>query len=128
MVEVHAAEKRKMLKDFEAKKRRMLREHNAEVEEKEKQIFEARQAAQDAERTLRSAEGHHTKVQRSLELTGARVLEREARQESWTKFLRLLDGELSRKSSFPSTALLFPVLRRTLMLFPRRCRRFPCLE
>ena len=39
MAEVHATEKRKLLKDFEAEKRRMLREHNAEVEEKEKQFL-----------------------------------------------------------------------------------------
>ena len=96
-----AAEKQKLLKDFEAEKQRMLREHKAEIDEKEQQIYEARHAAQEAERTLRSAEGHHTRVQKSLELTRAHVLQMEAERESWTKFLWLLDGELSHKSIFP---------------------------
>ena len=102
-----AAEKQKLLKDFEAKKRRMLREHKAEVDKKEQLIFEARQAAQEAKRTLRLAERDHHEAKKSLELTGANVKEMVAQQESWTTFLRQLDGELSRKSFFLQLLLCF---------------------
>ena len=51
-----AAEKQKLLKDFEAEKQKLLEEHRRELDEKEQSIFEARQAAQAAERTLRLAE------------------------------------------------------------------------
>ena len=107
MAEDHEAEKKKLLEGFEAEKQKVLEEHRNELEEKEQLIFEARQAAQEAERTLRRAEGDHIKIKKSLELTGVSVKKMEAQQKSWTKFLRLLDNELSRKSSFPSATLLF---------------------
>ena len=98
MTEAHAEEKKKLLENFAAEKQKLLEEHQLELDEKEQSIFEALQAAQEAKRTLRLAERDHLEAKKSLELTGANVKEMEAQQESWTNLLRLLDGELARKS------------------------------
>ena len=95
-----ASEKKKLLEGFVAEKERLLKEHQLELDEKKQSIFEDRQASQEAKRTLRLAERDHHEAKKSLELTGANVKEMVAQQESWTAFLRQLDGELSRKSIF----------------------------
>ena len=64
MAEYHEAEKKKLLEGFEAEKQKLLEEHEVELEEKEQQIFDARQAAREAERTLRRAEGAHVKIKK----------------------------------------------------------------
>ena len=101
------AEKKKLLEEHEADKQKLLAEHRAELEEKEKQIYEAGQFAQEADKKLWSAEGNHVKAKKSLELTAAHAQRMEAEADSWRKFLRDLDGQLSRKSSFPSVTAFF---------------------
>ena len=70
-----------LIENQEAEKEKLLAKHRAELDEKETQIFDARQAAQEAERTLRSAEGNYSKMKRSLELTGANVKDMQAQQK-----------------------------------------------
>ena len=122
LAEDFEAEKKKLLEEHEADKQKLLAEHKAELEEKENQIYEARQFAQEADKKLRSTEGNHVKAKKILELTAARAQRMEAEADSWRKFLRDLDGQLSRKSSFPSAILLFSSAHYILTYFLRYYR------
>ena len=108
LAEEHRAKKRKMLKDFEEEKEKLLGEHAEELEEKAKQVYEARQFAQEADKKLRSAEGSHNRAKQSLELTATHAQRLESEAEDWKKFLKDMDGQLSRKSDFPSVVVLWP--------------------
>lgn len=102
------AEKKKLIEDHEAEKKKLLEEHRTELEQKEEKIFEARQAAQEAKKKLKSAEGNHSKTKKSLEVTATHVKEMQAEQKAWRKFLEQMDGQLSSKSGFSIGNFLFP--------------------
>ena len=95
-----AAEKQKLVGSHKAEMAKLVEEHAAELEQKEDEIYKARQIAQEANRKYDSAEGNYNKMKKSLALTGEHVKQMEGEQESWRSFLKDMDQQLSRKLDF----------------------------
>ena len=86
---------------------KLVAEHEVELEKKEKEIQEAREFAQEVNKKYKIHERDYAEAKKSLALTGAHAKEMEEEQESWKKFLKKMDDELSGKfgSSFGHSIL-----------------------
>ena len=85
---------------FTAEKEQRTQQHAADLQKKEEEIAELKNALGEADKELQSLKGAYRKTKKSLECTAEHLTELQAEAKEWKKFLVNMDTELSSEFGF----------------------------